>query len=283
MGKIITNYWQKAISFLNLVFLLSFFAAFIIGMIRPSWIVWWKEPDRFIVGVFLFVVLSMWLTGYGLVLRSLNLDGHHKTKRRNKIFHEPIPSHNTEPVAPKIEEKRKEIKSIYFSLNHLIDSAQSGDTKAVELLANELQENEDKHKLIKIAKSLDSTNWTPNQDVAGAMFWAVKCEWDKCLEVGDQAIKSLLLFRPKNSKLKEVCKSLEASGSPKIKEALRVYLEYLYRKRLELEMKIAEHNRISSTFPDNYPRDQMQGAIDNRLTPHIQWAEMKMRVIKSKS
>jgi hypothetical protein len=188
---------------------------------------------------------------------------------------------------------RKELSYFSMSVSRLTDCAQGGDIRAKEILVNKLKDidkvegegllewKKRKANFFKIVESLDAIGWKPNQDAAGAMYWAIKGRWDKCLESGEQGIKSLKLFHPEILILKEACKSLIESGSSKIMEALKAYRKYIYSKIRDLERQIAEHDKIHSTWPDNYPRDQMQEVIDTKLTPEIRWAEIKMSVFKS--
>jgi hypothetical protein len=130
----------------------------------------------------------------------------------------------------------------------------------------------------KIVESLDAIGWKPNQDAAGAMYWAIKGKW---LESGEQSMKSLKLFHPEISVLKEACNSLYTSRSLKTMEALEVYRNYIYSKIRDLERKIAEYDKIHSTWPDNYNRDQMQAVIDTKLMPEIREAEILMSSFRS--
>jgi hypothetical protein len=64
-------------------------------------------------------------------------------------------------------------------------------------------------------------------------------------------------------------------------EALEVYRNYIYSKIRDLERKIAEYDKIHSTWPDNYNRDQMQAVIDTKLMPEIREAEILMSSFRS--
>lgn len=46
---------------------------------------------------------------------------------------------------------------------------------------------------------LDRLEWKPDSSEAGAAYWIAKGEWDKCLEIGEPAIKPLVTFLLKNS------------------------------------------------------------------------------------
>jgi HEAT repeat protein len=43
------------------------------------------------------------------------------------------------------------------------------------------------------AAALESLGWQPDAGEAGAAYWAVKHQWDKCVEIGARAVKPLLV------------------------------------------------------------------------------------------
>jgi HEAT repeat protein len=66
------------------------------------------------------------------------------------------------------------------------------DSRAVEPLIAALRDvNKDVRDAA--AGALDKFGWLPGQDEAGAAYWAVRREWDKCVEIGALAIGPLVI------------------------------------------------------------------------------------------
>ena len=63
---------------------------------------------------------------------------------------------------------------------------QIGDTQAVEPLGAAL-----KNVITAAAWALDKLGWQPDRSELGAIYWIVKQQWDKCVEIGTPAVKPL--------------------------------------------------------------------------------------------
>ncbi len=70
--------------------------------------------------------------------------------------------------------------------------AKIGDVQAREPLITALEDH-DRGVGIDAAKALDILGWKPGNDEAGAAYWAVKGEWDKCAQIGEPAVKCLVV------------------------------------------------------------------------------------------
>ncbi|MBD3413945.1 MAG: hypothetical protein GF421_05890 [Candidatus Aminicenantes bacterium] len=67
-----------------------------------------------------------------------------------------------------------------------------GDKRAVEPLI-EAAENDNLFSVRAIAtEALEKLGWQPDNSVAGAVYWANKANWDKCVELGDVAVEPLI-------------------------------------------------------------------------------------------
>ena len=67
-----------------------------------------------------------------------------------------------------------------------------GDKQAIEPLI-EAAENDNLFCVRAAAvKALEKLGWQPDNSVAGAVYWVDKCNWDKCVELGDVAVEPLI-------------------------------------------------------------------------------------------
>ncbi|MBN1271611.1 MAG: HEAT repeat domain-containing protein [Candidatus Aminicenantes bacterium] len=67
-----------------------------------------------------------------------------------------------------------------------------GDKQAVEPLL-EVAENDNLFSVrATAAEALEKLDWQPDNSVAGAVYWVNKCNWDKCIELGDVAVEPLI-------------------------------------------------------------------------------------------
>jgi HEAT repeat protein len=68
---------------------------------------------------------------------------------------------------------------------------QIGDARAAEPLNAALKDS-NSHVRKAAAGALDKIGWRPGQDESGAVYWVVKREWDKCIEIGTPAVAPLI-------------------------------------------------------------------------------------------
>jgi hypothetical protein len=67
-----------------------------------------------------------------------------------------------------------------------------GDKQAIEPLI-EVAENDNLFCVrAKATDALEKLGWQPDNSVAGAVYWVNKCNWDKCVELGDVAVEPLI-------------------------------------------------------------------------------------------
>jgi HEAT repeat protein len=66
-----------------------------------------------------------------------------------------------------------------------------GDARALEPLLAVMKEG-DRRLRKDTAAVLDKLGWQPDESVAGAAYWVVKREWDKCVEIGTPAVEPLV-------------------------------------------------------------------------------------------
>jgi HEAT repeat protein len=67
------------------------------------------------------------------------------------------------------------------------------------------------------AMTLKELNWKPDETEAGAAYWIELDEWEKCIQIGDQAIYPLIRTLQVDSKRKEATDFLAKIGLPTIK------------------------------------------------------------------
>jgi len=67
-----------------------------------------------------------------------------------------------------------------------------GDAHAVEPLVAALRDSE-LYVSKEAVNALDLLGWRPGTDEDGARYWSLKDEWDKCIEIGTQAVEPLIV------------------------------------------------------------------------------------------
>ena len=66
-----------------------------------------------------------------------------------------------------------------------------GDVRAVEPLTAVLKDLNEHERELAI-EALERLGWTPDEDEAGAYYWVVKLEWEKCVRIGSPAVEPLI-------------------------------------------------------------------------------------------
>ncbi|NLF77026.1 MAG: HEAT repeat domain-containing protein [Chloroflexi bacterium] len=68
---------------------------------------------------------------------------------------------------------------------------QLGDARAIEPLTAALG-NPSVNVGSTVAEALDKLGWQPDKSKVGAVYWIVKAQWDKCIEIGAPAVEPLI-------------------------------------------------------------------------------------------
>jgi HEAT repeat protein len=104
-----------------------------------------------------------------------------------------------------------------------------GDKQAVEPLI-EAAENDNLFCVrAKAAEALEKLGWQPDKSVAGAVYWVNKCDWDKCVELGDVAVEPLIHFFvwvAPNSRV-EIGKTLAKIGGSAVDALIEILNKWL--------------------------------------------------------
>jgi HEAT repeat protein len=82
-------------------------------------------------------------------------------------------------------------KGGWASMGAIAALARIGDVRAVEPLSGALGD-QDENVRKAAAEALDRLAWSPDRGAAGAAYWAVRGEWDKCVQIGAPAVEPLI-------------------------------------------------------------------------------------------
>jgi HEAT repeat protein len=109
-----------------------------------------------------------------------------------------------------------------FAVNSL---GEIGDTRAIKPIIGVLNSKDDLVRKYAV-EALEKFCWQPDKSEAGAIYWIVKREWDRCIEIGEPAVEPLMaVLRDAD---KEVCLAaigaLEKIGGPQALESLCVVI-----------------------------------------------------------
>lgn len=67
---------------------------------------------------------------------------------------------------------------------------QIGDPKAIPALLRPMGESADMNR--RVSQALDQIGWAPDRSAAAAHYWITKGRWDKCAQIGKQAVPALI-------------------------------------------------------------------------------------------
>jgi HEAT repeat protein len=106
-----------------------------------------------------------------------------------------------------------------------------GDTRAVAPLVTALKDSGSRIPSVTVAETLDKLGWQPANDEVGAVYWAAKRRWDKCLKFGTLAVQPLsaILKNHWDSRVRQAAaKSLGQIGDAQAMEPLIAALKNNY-------------------------------------------------------
>jgi HEAT repeat protein len=98
---------------------------------------------------------------------------------------------------------------------------QIGDERAIEPLIEALKEKDIRETA---AKALDSLGWVPGKDDQSALYFIVKGEFNKCAEIGEQAVDPLIKELKRDDFLtrEQTKKALIEIGEPSVKPLINI-------------------------------------------------------------
>ncbi|HOP47360.1 MAG TPA: HEAT repeat domain-containing protein [Desulfobacteraceae bacterium] len=86
----------------------------------------------------------------------------------------------------KVLESGKGKSSVIETLGNL------GDTRAIDYLLNLLTYQSHSYEIQIIVTSLEKLGWKPDQSKESAIYWIEKTNWEKCIEIGENATEPLI-------------------------------------------------------------------------------------------
>lgn len=115
-----------------------------------------------------------------------------------------------------------------------------GDTQAVEPLITVIR---DKNEGVRQAavEALDKLGWQPDRSETGALYWVEKRRWDKCIEIGEPAVKPLIAVLKDEESNENVRQgAVEALGQIGDSRAVELLIAVLEDKSVSVRIEAAK-------------------------------------------
>jgi len=97
------------------------------------------------------------------------------------------------------------------------------------------------------AEALERTSWQPDQSEAGAAYWIVRRQWDKCVDIGESAVRPLFVTLQDDDETlrKAAAEALVQIGKPAVEilvSALEEYYQWTFTDASSMVLRITAAN-----------------------------------------